>query len=119
MYFKLPETIQGLTYERGGTRAEAGEGQQAVPCLLHAHYHVVLRVQERRDELQAVALQHLDVQGHTLGVALHRPHLHTLTTSAPHCQHAPKRFSIPMPAHTILLMPICSSIAVQCLHLHM
>ena len=67
----------GLTNEGGCTRAEAGEGQQAVPCLLHAHYHVVLGVQEGRNQLQAVALQHLNVQRHTLGVALHCPHLHT------------------------------------------
>ncbi len=48
-----------------------------MPCLLHAHYHVVLGVQEGRNQLQAVALQHLNVQRHTLGVALHCPHLHT------------------------------------------
>lgn len=64
-----------LTYECGGPRAKAGEGQQAVPCLLHAHYHIMLRVQEGCNQLQAVALQHLDVQGHALGVALHCPHL--------------------------------------------
>ena len=63
------------TYEGGCARAKAGEGQQAVPCLLHAHYHIVLGVQEGRYQLQAVALQHLDVQRHALGVALHRPYL--------------------------------------------
>ncbi|KAA6421728.1 MAG: hypothetical protein FRX49_08339 [Trebouxia sp. A1-2] len=83
MYFKLPETIQGLTYERGGTRAEAGEGQQAVPCLLHAHYHVVLRVQERRDELQAVALQHLDAG------SMHEDGFHQRGSEGAEVQHAP------------------------------
>ena len=55
-YFQLCVTVQGLTDEGGGARAEAGEGQQAVPRLLHAHYHVVLGVQEGRNQLQAVAL---------------------------------------------------------------
>ena len=81
---------RGLTDEGGGARAEAGEGQQAVPRLLHAHYHVVLGVQEGRNQLQAVALQHLDVQRHTLRIALHRPHLHTLTKSLLHCANAPE-----------------------------
>jgi len=61
-----------------------------MPRLLHAHYHVMLRVQKGRNQLQAVALQHLDVQRHTLGVALHCPHLHILTNSAVCSQHAPK-----------------------------
>lgn len=72
-----PRQGQGVwrTYEGGGSRAEAGEGQQSVPRLLHAHYDIMLRVQEGSNQLQAVALQHLDVQGHALGVALHCPYL--------------------------------------------
>ena len=42
---------RALTYEGGGPGAEAGEGQQAVPRLLHAHQHIMLRVQEGGNQL--------------------------------------------------------------------
>ena len=78
---------EALTDEGGGARAEAGEGQQAMPGLLHTHYHVVLRVQERRNQLQTVALQHLNVERHTLCVALHCPHLQQRIPNDNDCLH--------------------------------
>lgn len=46
----------------------------------------MVRVQEGSDQLQAVALQHLDVEGDALGVALHRPYLrqHAIGCTAHH-----------------------------------
>ena len=48
-----------------------------MPGLFHAHNDIVIWVQEGRYELQAVALQDLDVQWHAFGIALDCPNLQT------------------------------------------
>ena len=68
--------------------------------LLHAHDDIAVRVQERRDQAQAAALQHLHVQRRTLRVRLQRPHLRARHGSSYNGRSSDAR------AHTALLLHI-------------